>query len=171
MINMKKIENVKYFFKSDKILVPNIEIKEDLKINIIYDYKLAVEMSRNQMFGARVEGFSEDQKCWRDLTEKIDSKIVAYAMDKNEKFFLKIGRGAEELISKIEENLNPRGFNDIVEDIVSDAISICGAVAFPEKSESNFFIELYKYYLLGGWPCGWQGNYPHGKICVFIADR
>ena len=36
--------------------------------------------------------------------------------------------------------------------------------------EHQFFNNLLQVYLVGGWPCGWEGEYPKGRLVVFSNE-
>lgn len=38
------------------------------------------------------------------------------------------------------------------------------------KLDNNFFNEVLAVYLAGGWPCGWEGKYPEGRLIVFSNE-
>lgn len=35
---------------------------------------------------------------------------------------------------------------------------------------NQFFNNLLQVYLAGGWPCGWEGQYPKGKLVIFSNE-
>ena len=37
--------------------------------------------------------------------------------------------------------------------------------------DNYFFEQILKAYLSGGWPCGWEGNYPEGKLIVYYPKN
>ena len=36
--------------------------------------------------------------------------------------------------------------------------------------ENQFINNLLQVYLAGGWPCGWEGEYPKGRLVVFSNE-
>ncbi|HAG44068.1 MAG TPA: hypothetical protein DCL31_12985, partial [Clostridium sp.] len=55
---------------------------------------------------------------------------------------------------------------DIWDDVYSDLIN-CVKVRAIIGKENSFFEKKFAVYLSGGWPCGWEGNFPNGKMKVF----
>ncbi|PFI73957.1 hypothetical protein COK13_29330 [Bacillus cereus] len=35
----------------------------------------------------------------------------------------------------------------------------------------NFYERIFEVYKLGVWPCGWEGEYPEGRIIVYSPDK
>ncbi len=58
---------------------------------------------------------------------------------------------------------------------LEEGISIADAVAYDIAAAAvelatdspDFFTNLIEWYRLGHWPCGWEGEYPKGKLIVY----
>ncbi len=53
---------------------------------------------------------------------------------------------------------------------IADAVAydIAAAAAVELATDSpDFFTNLIEWYRLGHWPCGWEGEYPKGKLIVY----
>ncbi len=35
----------------------------------------------------------------------------------------------------------------------------------------NLYEKMFQAYLSGGWPCGWKGNYPNGKLIIYYPQE
>ncbi|WP_282035210.1 hypothetical protein [Metabacillus indicus] len=131
------------------------------EIVVINDIKKAEHLAYDEVFG-------EDEYNWKDIRELEMSEVwgTYYAMSENEK-----PKGLEELLEVIADNVRKSSFkysmfyNDVVADLTNCAINR----AINGKS-SSFFEELFKIYQLGAFPCGWNGDYPEGKIIAFKLD-
>ncbi|MDA2729846.1 hypothetical protein PDR34_08560 [Bacillus cereus] len=131
------------------------------EIVIINDIKKAEHLAYDETFG-------EDEYNWKDIRELEMSEVwgIYYAMSENEK-----PKGLEELLEIIADNVRKSSFkysifyNDVVADLTNCAINR----AINGKS-SSFFEELFEIYQLGAFPCGWNGDYPEGKIVAFKLD-
>ncbi|EPC8418189.1 hypothetical protein EXW45_17160 [Bacillus wiedmannii] len=131
------------------------------EIVIINDIKKAEHLAYDELFG-------EDEYNWKDIRELEMSAVwgIYYAMPENEK-----PKGLEELLEIIADNVRRSSFkysifyNDVVADLTNCAINR----AINGKS-SSFFEELFEIYQLGAFPCGWNGDYPEGKIVAFKLD-
>jgi hypothetical protein len=60
----------------------------------------------------------------------------------------------------------PLPFVDLEDDIASDLLH-CVNYDMQGGPEERLYPMLLEAYSLGGWPCGWSGNYPTGKLCVY----
>ena len=131
------------------------------EIVIINDIKKAEHLAYDEIFG-------EDEYNWKDIRELEMSEVcgIYYAMPENEK-----PKGLEELLEIIDDNVRKSSFkysifyNDVVADLTNCAINR----AINGKS-SSFVEELFEIYQLGAFPCGWDGDYPEGKIVAFKFD-
>ena len=66
-------------------------------------------------------------------------------------------------------------YEDILEDIPYLLDSIFGdfsKIIFNDYLKLNnvFFENILQVYLAGGWPCGWEGEYPEGRLVVFSNE-
>lgn len=48
---------------------------------------------------------------------------------------------------------------DIFEEVVGD-LYMCVLNRLVNGKGDNFYERIFKIYKLGGWPCGWEGEYP-----------
>ena len=55
---------------------------------------------------------------------------------------------------------------EIWDDVYNDIINCIKARAILGKN-NDFFEKIFEIYLSGGWPCGWEGKFPNGKVKVF----
>ena len=59
---------------------------------------------------------------------------------------------------------------EIWDDVYSDLINCIKARAIVGK-ENFFFEKIIEVYASGGWPCGWEGNFPNGRMKVFYTKK
>ena len=73
-----------------------------------------------------------------------------------------------QIIDKIEECVKKNNLPDsVIKYIKSNLIIILITDAYSDYYVSEFYRRLLKIYTSGHLPCGWEGNYPSGKIIVF----
>lgn len=65
--------------------------------------------------------------------------------------------------------------NNISEEITYLKDAIFGDFSFfifqnLNNYESYLLDQMFQAYLAGGWPCGWEGIYPEGKIVIFSNE-
>jgi hypothetical protein len=56
--------------------------------------------------------------------------------------------------------------DDVVGDLYNSAFNRC----VRGRNKSSFFEKLLAVYRAGGWPCGWDGDYPSGRLAVYLPD-
>ena len=71
-----------------------------------------------------------------------------------------------DVFSKLVFAFLPYKFHDLLDEIVAD-LEICAlALDYPE-TKTVLTESMWKVYLEGGFPCGWEGLYPKGKLRIF----
>jgi hypothetical protein len=75
----------------------------------------------------------------------------------------------EELVTRktkkvIEENNLPKIFIDTV---IWDILHLAIGLEYADMQEFSFFVNNGYWYLNGHFPCGWQGDFPEGKLIVY----
>jgi hypothetical protein len=73
----------------------------------------------------------------------------------------------ERLFALVSARLPPR-YASLVDDIAAD-LENCAYIraAFGAAVGDRLFDRMWDAYRHGGWPCGWVGAYPEGKLVVF----
>ncbi|MDS0526594.1 hypothetical protein NNC19_12955 [Clostridium sp. SHJSY1] len=73
-------------------------------------------------------------------------------------------------IKDISEIILSNECEEILDDVYSDLVNCIKTRAIARQS--NFLFEkIFEVYLSGGWPCGWEGNFPNGKMKVFYVKE
>ncbi|WP_166243407.1 hypothetical protein [Paenibacillus turpanensis] len=118
-----------------------------------------------------VEVFGEDEFTWSDIRQlemgKVKGKL--YRLDQSQK-----PEGLEDLTERISNELGehiPDWLSDFFENVVVD-LRNCAVNRAINGTENNFYDQIYKIYQSGGFPCGWNGNYPEeGNIMAFYGKK
>ena len=74
----------------------------------------------------------------------------------------------------LDESKSFHGAEVVLENLQDNIISdICGFLEFGnmEISIPPIWQSMKYVYLHNGWPCGWDGDYPRGRMVVFSNDR
>ena len=171
LVDLKAIYEVRRFFESDAVLTPLRESLASANVVLVHDYDVAEEVARFQRLEYCKFPLPEDQCCWRDLTSLVEGPLHCHANELDEDYAASLASADESMGETILANLTPRGYWDISEDVAQDASSIALAVGYPLEPESAFFRQMYAYYQSGGWPCGWRGSYPSGRMCVYVPEK
>lgn len=64
----------------------------------------------------------------------------------------------------------PKQYQDILDDAIGDLYN-CAFNRCVYGETDNFFETVFAAYRAGCWPCGWQGDYPSGRLRVFRPQR
>lgn len=59
---------------------------------------------------------------------------------------------------------------DIFEEITEDLLQ-CALNRLIYGETDNFFERVFQVYKQGGWPCGWDGTYPDGRMFIYIPKE
>jgi hypothetical protein len=100
---------------------------------------------------------TDDFPVWTDLRENVAGSSGTWkAMPEA------VTKAVHELVSAY----TPLPFVDLEDDIASDLLH-CVNYEILGGPEERLYSMLMEAYSLGGWPCGWCGSYPTGKLCVY----
>ncbi|MHC1748071.1 MAG: hypothetical protein AB9856_06745 [Cellulosilyticaceae bacterium] len=138
---------------------------EGEKYQIINDFQLACAYAFDyEEFCYR----NEDGYMWSDIKSNIFAEVKdqIYELDNYKEINqaireLKLITLSEVIMSKEAEKV----FNEIHSDLM-----ICMRTRVITGKENKFFEDILDAYFLGGWPCGWFGNYPDGKLIVYCPE-
>ena len=97
-------------------------------------------------------------KVWELIYESPDVRVAA-------------DRISEELdsLSRTTAELLAPEYGGLLDDIVADLRS-CMYSRAAQGTDNAFFERIFSIYRCGSWPCGWDGNYPDGRLAVYIPN-
>jgi hypothetical protein len=127
----------------------------------IDDFRLAEEY-----VWRRYTDDTDDGMSWSDVRGNEEAELLrpTYADPAD-----RLRAAVRELAGQFWEDLMtrlPPPYRAIVDDVASDLCDIALCRALPEAG-SGLFQRMWEVYRLGGWPCGWEGAYPAGRLVVF----
>jgi hypothetical protein len=64
----------------------------------------------------------------------------------------------------VEANHLPRGFVDTVQ---WDILRLCMEAEYADVFPPGFYASQAYWYMQGHFPCGWEGEFPQGRLTVF----
>lgn len=114
----------------------------------------------------------DDYAIWSDLREIVMSKVRGQRNKLSG--FNAVGQELPKLgdeLSAIFKKRLVRGPYDAIMDEVASDFYRCAYKRAVLGDQSHFFETLYECYRAGGWPCGWKGEYPEGKLVVYLPDE
>lgn len=105
---------------------------------------------KNRESGRVRQHFGDEAFPWNDLVREIRPQTVAMT----------------------NERLNALGLSDLARKVVYagaswDTLGACLETEYSDIVACDFYRRLLEWYLAGHWPCGWEGEYPAGKLVVF----
>ncbi|MBC6972251.1 cytoplasmic protein [Bacillus sp. Xin] len=59
---------------------------------------------------------------------------------------------------------------NIIEEVERD-LEMCALNRLLNGKTNNFYELIFEIYKFGGWPCGWKGEYPQGKMIVYLPEK
>ncbi|MBU3177796.1 hypothetical protein KPL47_15805 [Clostridium estertheticum] len=132
-------------------------------VKIINDYDKAQEIAWTQ-------NLNVVETLWEYVKSSETSEIIGKVYEKNllsSDYELKDIFDANENYS---DDFIPSGYLDIIEEVQGD-LYMCALNRLVNGKTDNFYENVFDVYKAGGWPCGWEGKYPNGKIIGYIPLR
>jgi hypothetical protein len=68
------------------------------------------------------------------------------------------------MMKEAYEEARPRTFEDAVQ---WDILNVCMEAEYADIYPPGFYASQAYWYVKGHFPCGWQGNFPEGKLIMY----
>ncbi|WP_019637144.1 hypothetical protein [Paenibacillus fonticola] len=152
------VEEVINYIQSNQLFQGNKQLDDEF--TIIDDFEQAQEIAWTQ-------DLDIVDTLWEYVKSSEDSEIIGKVYEKE---LRSVERELKELFDSTEsysEGFFPSGYLDIIEEVQGD-LFMCAINRLVNGKTNNFYEELFRIYQSGGWPCGWEGKYPEGRIITFI---
>lgn len=160
--NTNLVQEVIDFIQNNELFKPENHSFKD--IIIVNDYKRAKNLS-----------FSQDLKVvdviWQDI--KSDESAALFSSIYNDENLKETDDVLSEIFESSDnysEDFIPFDYLEILEEVESDLYK-CALNRFINGDKMNFYEKIFRCYQSGGWPCGWEGNYPNGKLIVYVPTE
>lgn len=123
----------------------------------IYDLQDAEQLAWHATFG-------DNEYTWSDIREReiAEANSRGYYLPKQVQDALEANLTT--LTRLIQPQLDEK-YIELFDDIVGDLYNC--ALNRAVHGASGFYEEVFRAYRSGGWPCGWDGNYPDGRLAVY----
>lgn len=133
---------------------------------VINDYEKAKFLAYDNL---EYEMNSENGYNWVDIRELVMSNVNEdkYTIENYKEFNKKI----DDIELLIRKDLKiAKEYRETWDDAYADIVNcaICRAIY---GQNDSLFEKLYNVYKSGGWPCGWEGNFPEGKLIAFYPKE
>jgi len=154
------VEEVINYILSNQLFQGNKQLKDEF--SIINNFEQAQEIAWTQELDIV-------DTLWEYIKSSEDSGIIGKVYEKD---LRSVERELKELFDPAEsysKDFFPSGYLDIIEEVQGD-IFMCAIDRLVNGKTNNFYEKLFRIYQSGGWPCGWEGKYPDGKIIAYIPS-
>ena len=160
--NINLLKETKELILKMKLFTPICEDKCDNEFKIIHDFEKADYYAFEEDYG--------DEGNWTDLREGIWAEVYSKMDDIENNKELDISNRIYDVCHPpIPQYLNDEAIE--VYNEISGDLEFC-LISRLISGKSNKFLEnIFKAYLTGGWPCGWEGNFPKGKLIVYYPKK
>ncbi|CAG9614816.1 hypothetical protein BACCIP111899_04049 [Bacillus rhizoplanae] len=133
-----------------------------LNRDIVNEYERAQELACSQ-------DLDEVENVWDDIKSSESGEIIGKLYENG---LNSMERPIREVIQSSENY--PGDFAsqyiDVFEEIVGD-LHMCALNRLVNGKTDNFYERIFEIYKLGGWPCGWEGKYPQGRMIVYSPEK
>jgi hypothetical protein len=110
---------------------------------------------------------AEDADNWTDLRKREVSRLLAATYSDPARADLRVAvRALDEPFARALAQQLPPAYQPVLDDVAADLQNIALSRAVPGAGTGLFGL-MWDVYQRGGWPCGWEGAYPDGRLVVF----
>ena len=148
------------FVNSGKLLKNSNELS--FGDDVVTDLSSAKYFAWDKLYG-------EDEFTWADLRSEKMAEVWDVIYSDEDRYSLidnNISNIMDEISRTIQSQLNEQ-HKELLDDIVSD-IKGCLYSRAVNGKRNAFFECILSIYRKGGWPCGWEGNWPNGKAIYYL---
>lgn len=154
--NSEAVEEVLDLVKAGRVLVPVAVLGPVRRESSL---ERAKHLAWEEAYGA--EGYT-----WTDIREREMAAVKkdAYETDGIDGIRDALSKQEKSLLLLLKRRLEDARA-DLLDDVFAD-LSNCALKRALHGRQPGFFEDLFEVYQSGGWPCGWEGDYPKGGSLV-----
>jgi hypothetical protein len=104
----------------------------------------------NQFRARLVERSPERFAKWNDIAVELKKTTIPFVRGKIE--------------DVVQEHSLPKVFEDTVQ---WDILFVCMEAEYDDVYPASFYASQAYWYVKGHFPCGWQGDFPQGKLIIY----
>jgi hypothetical protein len=110
----------------------------------------------------------DESPTWNDLREDQAAPFhaVPYAHPELKPAYDAAEGLLEQFLALLREKL-PREYAHLIDDVAGDLANCARNRALNGLVEDSFWERVWRIYRQGAWPCGWEGDYPAGRIVIY----
>ena len=151
---LEKLEKADWF--------TNVGVKDTTAATVLLSWNEAIEycssvewenlcLEAMNQYSAKLLEMSKDRyNQWNDVAVQLKSTTVPIVRRKIE--------------SVVRENNLPKVFEDTVQ---WDILGVCMEAEYADIFQPGFYASQAYWYIKGHFPCGWEGEFPKGKLIVY----
>jgi hypothetical protein len=104
---------------------------------------------------------------WTDIRELAVAAVHsdAHQTPGRDQIRRSISNRGSELLPRLRRYLSG-AHADLLDDILAD-LTNCAFKRAVQGPRPGLLEDIYQVYASGGWPCGWAGNYPDGRLVAY----
>ena len=169
--NLKLAQEVLDFVMSGQILrITPVTISSE-EFEIETDFVRARERCLEQ---GNLPGEEEQEMYWEDIRDKEIGRAIAAHHQLTDEQRLILRNREREMTNGLEKFLFgalPDEYKEYYHDATNDIhLDLCWCIKsrLTIGIQNQLFETVFRVYQQGGCPCSWRGNYPEGKMIVFV---
>jgi hypothetical protein len=162
-IHTSLVEEILTAIANGDILSPHAPIADPLAL-VIAD----LDEAKRYAWSRPIAG--DDISTWNDLREDEVAPFHALPYERPD---LKPAYDSTdtllEPLSKLLREKLPANYAELRDDVAADLQHCAMNRALHGLLPDSFWERMWQIYRRGGWPCGWEGEYPQGRLVVFAS--
>ncbi|WP_019637126.1 hypothetical protein [Paenibacillus fonticola] len=136
--------------------------------------KISFEYIRVGNWKAALE--QSEGKYWELITQEADNQLSEYLLINHPNRYKEWNKYAQKGREVIDNFVVPNVTNYLIDNNLPYSLldnvrwEFIGAIMennYRNERQPAFFMELFKVYESGNFPCGWEGRWPKGKLIVY----
>lgn len=160
--NTKLVEEVLELVKSGDLFVPTDNQLEN--VHYIDNFDEAKLLAWEKTFG-------EGGLLWTDVREEEMSlvKEKMYTLKDYAEIRESLLTNLKKFTMYLRRQLKRSPYEELLDDVIADFYN-CTVNRAVYGMQDNFYNQIFQIYKNGGWPCGWNGNYPNGQLIAYSPE-
>jgi len=158
--HMGLINEVVDFARSGPLFVP---VGTTSGVRAITDFKQAQDYCWNELYG-------NGEYTWTDLRERQMGKVkgLGYKIDGFKETKGKLDEYDGVILDSFHHRVDEK-YQEVFDDVTADLWNCLISRAI-QGNAPGFFEKLFDAYKQGLWPCGWDGDYPDGRLIAYVPS-
>lgn len=119
--------------------------------------------------GVRLKDDVKQVRSWREAWECLQDESWTYASfhEGVDSWHDAWDMSYDKALQIASQSLYCHQFEEGITSADAAAYDVAAAAVEISRAQSAFFAHLMKWYAKGHFPCGWEGDYPQGKLIVY----